>query len=125
MARNGKSPKVAPSWKAVNRPDEHADFPGQMLVTRDERTIVEWAAARDATPLVVKDDQGDRLDTLILDFPGQAPPAEGRTVSWDEWMRIFTTTDVRFVFQEHTNDGAVSRYYRLDPSSREEGTGQS
>lgn len=95
-----------------------------MMVTRDERTIVEWASARRASPLVLDDDQGDRLDTLILDFPGHAPPAEGRAVSWDEWLRIFTTQDLRFIFQEHANDGSVSNYYRLDPSSREEGTGR-
>lgn len=122
MARNGRSTGEAPSWKSISGPDEHADFPGQMLVTRDARTIVEWATARDANPVVVGDDQGDRLDALILDFPGQAPPAEGRPTTWDEWMRIFTTADLRFVFQEQTNDGQLSRYYRLDPSSREEGT---
>lgn len=114
-------PDEAPSWKTVSDPSEHADFPGQMLVTRDERTIVEWATSREATPVLVSDREGDRLDTLLLDFPGQAT-AKGRSVSWEDWLRTFTTSDLRFVFQEQTDDGRVSRYYRLDPSSREEGT---
>ncbi len=114
----------APSWKSVRSPDEHSDFPGQMLVTRDQRTIAEWARARGASPVVVDTDRGDRLDALALDFPGRAAPTEGRTASWNEWLRIFTTSDLRFVFQEDTNDGEVSQYYRLDPSSREEGTGR-
>lgn len=45
-------------------------------------------------------------------------------MSWDEWLRAFTTSDLRFVFQEHTNQGDVSTNYRLDPPSREEGTGR-
>lgn len=119
-----RSRDQAPSWKAVSSPDEHEDYPGQLLITRDTETIKAWAGARDATPILVGDQGGDRLDQLALDIPGQAARDEGTAASWDDWSRTFATSDLRFVFQEHTSEGDVSTYYRLDPSSREEGTGR-
>jgi hypothetical protein len=121
---NDRQPNGAPSWKAVTSPGDHEDYPGQLLITRDTDTIVAWAGARDATPIVVGEPGGDRLDELALDLPGQAPRDAGRAVAWEQWLGTFRTADLRFVFQEHTSQGEVSTYYRLDPSSHEEGSGR-
>lgn len=108
------------AWKTITTPEDHEDFPGQMLVTRDPRTIMAWAQQRDAVPRVVPGPRSaDRLDELRLDVRGAS--REGEQVSWDDWLSTFMTADLRFVYQERTEDGELSTYYRLDTTARQEG----
>ncbi len=111
-----------PSWKTITTPEEHEDFPGQMLVTRDPRTIVAWAQERDAVPSIVPG-QGNAggIDELRLAIRGDSPDDAGTRVSWDEWLSVFRTADLRFVFQERTENGDMSTYHRFDTTARQEG----
>lgn len=111
-----------PTWRTITTPEEHEDFPGQMLVTRDQRTIMAWAQQRDAVPVVVRGEGGAGLDELRLDIRGISDV--GERVSWDEWLRTFTMADLRFVYQERTSDGDLSTHYRLDSTARQEGEGR-
>ncbi len=79
-----------------------------------------WAQQRDAVPVVVPGRwSADRLDELRLDVRGAS--RDGEQVSWDDWLTTFMTADLRFVYQERTEDGDLSTYYRLDTTSRQEG----
>ena len=111
-----------PSWKTITTPEEHEDFPGQMLVSRDPRTIKLWAQQRDAVPSIVPG-QGNAggIDELRLAIRGDSPDDAGTRVSWDEWLSVFRTADLRFVFQERTENGDMSTYYRFDTTARQEG----
>lgn len=110
------------AWKTITTPEDHEDFPGQMLVTRDPRTIMAWAQQRDAVPAVVRTPgSADRLDELRLDVRGASPDGDDERVSWDEWLNTFMTADLRFVYQERTEAGELSTYYRLDTTARQEG----
>ncbi|HEU4540240.1 MAG TPA: hypothetical protein VFR23_03860 [Jiangellaceae bacterium] len=52
--RQAAQPDEQPTWKTTTTPNEHEDFPGQMLVTRDQRTIMAWEQQRDAVPVFTK-----------------------------------------------------------------------
>jgi hypothetical protein len=125
MDRQAAQTDEQPTWRTITTPEEHEDFPGQMLVTRDQRTIMAWAQQRDAVPVAVRGQGGAGLDELRLDIRGASDDGAGERVSWDDWLRTFTMADLRFVYQERTADGNLSTFYRLDPTARQEGEGRS
>jgi hypothetical protein len=89
---------------------------GQTLRTRDHQTIQQWAEAHRARPATVPGtEHEDHLGVLRFDFPDYR--AEGLTeVSWDDWFGSFDERDLEFVYQESTEDGRPSDFFRLaDP----------
>jgi hypothetical protein len=75
---------------AGESPDEHEDYPGQTLATRNHDVIRRWAEARGAIPATVPDTERDgRPGVLTFDFPGYGGERL-RHISWDEWFRTST-----------------------------------
>jgi len=112
---------VANSTKEISRPEEHADYDGQTLVTRDPDVIRAWARARGAKPATVAGtEHGDHLGVLRFDFPGYGG-SELTEVGWDEWFDTFEERGLRFIYQERKSDGTESNFFRLENPDREDG----
>ncbi|TDD65462.1 hypothetical protein E1262_25105 [Jiangella aurantiaca] len=110
-----------PTHKAVSDPEEHADQPGQTLVTRDHEVIRRWAESRGAVPAGTADVPGTTVSpgTLQLALPGSGAASD--EVSWDRWFESFDRYDLRFRYREAEADGTTSTFWELDASGREEG----
>jgi hypothetical protein len=105
----------------ISSPEEHEERPGRSLWTTDHETIRAWAERRGATPATVPGiDRGDRTGALRLKFRrGEADDLD--EIPWDEWFRAFDERRLRFIYQEHTSDGADSNFFRLDSPDRGDG----
>ena len=105
--------------KWIDAPDEHADYPGQTLATRNHDVIRRWAEERGAIPATVPGTEHDgHLGVLTFDFPGYGGERL-QHVSWDEWFRTFDERGLVFVFQEHLKAGRQSNHFILDSPERE------
>ena len=62
-----------PTWRTTTTPEEHEDFPGQMLVTRPEDHHGVGTATRAVPAVVRRPGSDDRLDELRLDIRGVSP----------------------------------------------------
>jgi hemerythrin-like domain-containing protein len=98
--------------KWINSPDQHEDYPGQTLITRNPELIMAWAKKRKAQPATVPGDDPEHPRVLRLDFPDYR---EGLVpVSWDAWLRVFRERGLVFLFQEHLKSGRRSNFFHLD-----------
>ena len=115
--RLSRSTKYA---KWIESPDDHEEYPGQSLVTRNHEVIRRWAEERGAQPATVEGSEHDgHPGVLRFDFPGYG----GQTlkpISWDEWLQTFDERNLAFHFQEHKKDGSLSNFFRLDSPERED-----
>jgi len=115
--------KTTQRAKWIHSTDEHADRPGQSLVTREHAVIQAWAEDKErqgTSATVPGTEHGDRAGVLRFDFPGYG----GRTlehISWDEWFKPFDERELVFVYQEHKRDGSPSTFFILDSPEREDG----
>ena len=68
--------------------------------TQDHKEIRRWAEERKARPAMVEgtDESGD--EAL-------------KPVSWDEFFEVFDSRKLEFLFQEHTQDGKLSRFNKF------------
>ena len=107
--------------KEIKSPDEHEDYPGQTLITRNHDVIRRWAEERGAKPASVPGSEHDgHRGVLRFDFPGYG--GEGlEDISWEDWFRAFDERNLTFKFQEHTKDGTPSNFFVLDNPNREDG----
>ncbi|MFW5899447.1 MAG: hypothetical protein ACOCUN_03140 [Jiangellaceae bacterium] len=121
MSEQPRQSATAESAKSITDAGQHEDFPGQLLVTRRHGVIREWARARRAEPVMYRGSEGrDRVPEVSLLLPGDRRSDELATVPWERWLDTFTLADLRFIYREHTPEGELSTYFRLDRSSREE-----
>jgi hypothetical protein len=108
------------SGKEIRSPEEHEDYPGQSLVTRNHEVIRRWAEARGAKPAAVPGtEHDDHPGVLRFDFPGYGG-GDLEHVSWEDWFRAFDERNLRFIFQEHKRDGAESNFFQLENPERED-----
>jgi hypothetical protein len=104
--------------KWINSVDEHEDYPGQTLATRNHDVIRQWAAERNARPATVPGGDPKKPRVLRFDFPGYA---EGLVpVDWNDWFRVFDERQLVFIYQEHLKSGRPSNFFRLDNPQRED-----
>jgi hypothetical protein len=109
------------SEKDVGSTDEHEEYEGQTLVTRDHDVIKRWAEERGATPATVPGTEHEgRPGVLRFDFPGYGGD-NLQHISWEEWFTSFDERNLRFKYQEHKKDGSQSNFFRLDNPEREDG----
>ena|SRR5215207_546926 len=109
------------SEKEIKSPDEHEDYAGQTLVTRNHDVIRAWAEERGAKPASVPGSEHDgHLGVLRFDFPGYGGDRL-QEVSWDEWFKAFDERGLRFIYQEHKKDGSQSNFFQLENPDREDG----
>jgi hypothetical protein len=100
------------SVKWINSVDEHEDYPGQTLATRNHEVIRRWAEERKARPATAGAPDPEHPRVLRLDFP---PHGEGlQDIDWDAWFRTFDERNLVFLFQEHLRNGRQSNFFKLD-----------
>jgi hypothetical protein len=105
--------------KWIESPDDHADYPGQTLATRNHDVIRRWAQERGAEPATVPGTEHDgRPGVLTFDFPGYGGERL-QHISWDEWFRVFDERNLVFLFQERLNNGRPSNHFHFDSPMRE------
>jgi hypothetical protein len=78
--------------------------------TRDHDAIRDWAEQRRGSPSVVEDTQILRID---FDDPDGSTDQKLKPISWEEFFRVFDDRDLEFLYQEHTEDGKVSRFNKF------------
>lgn len=111
--------KSAQRAKWIYSPDEHEDYPGQTLATRNPAVILRWAQERGGRPATTPGGDPNNPRVLRINFPDYD---ESLTpVSWDAWFRVFDERKIVFLFQEHTKDGRQSNFFQFDSPFREDG----
>jgi hypothetical protein len=82
-------------------------------VTTDHATIRRWADERGANPATVKTTRREREPGLLrFDFaPGEE--AALAPLSWEEFFDKFDGERLAFVYQDKTDEGAVSRFHKF------------
>jgi len=82
--------------------------------TSNHDTIKKWAEARDGKPALVKGtgDNGKGSGLLRINFPGYAED-DLEEISWDKFFKIFDENDLEFLYQEETEDGGKSRFFKF------------
>ena len=77
-------------------------------VTTDHEEIQRWVKDRGGEPARVK---GTNL--LRIDYPGFSGEERLESIDWDEFFTIFDDNDLRFLYQEKTKDGGLSRFSKF------------
>ncbi len=103
----------------ISSPDEHEEYEGKTLVTKDHDVIKRWAEERGAIPATVSGTwHGDRPGVLRFKFSG---PNQGlEVISWEQWFGTFDERNLNFIYQEHKRDGSDSNFFRLENPERED-----
>jgi hypothetical protein len=78
--------------------------------TRDHEEIRRWAEERKARPAMVEGTEILRFDFEERDESGDEAL---KPVSWDEFFEVFDSRKLEFLFQEHTQDGKLSRFNKF------------
>ncbi|WP_265516503.1 hypothetical protein [Nitratireductor luteus] len=77
--------------------------------TTSHEEIRAWAEERGGRPARVESTSPGGI--LRIDF---GEPEENLVgIAWDEFFRIFEENDLRFLYQERTDDGSVSRFNKF------------
>ena len=96
---------------AVDRETKSATVAAS-FTTRDHDVIRAWAKARGGTPADVRGTgSGDGAGVLRIEFRDEDDRLED--VGWDAFFETFDSSDVDFLYQERTSDGAVSRFHKF------------
>lgn len=74
--------------------------------TQDHGTIHRWAEERGGRPSMVE-------GTQILRFDFNEPDQKLKQVSWDEFFRVFDDRGLDFLYQDQTDDGKHSRFFKF------------
>lgn len=81
----------------------------EAITTTNHETIKNWAEQRDGHPARVRTSQPGGI--LRIDF---GEPEEGlEPISWDEFFDIFDENGLKFLYQEKTEGGGVSRFNKF------------
>ncbi len=80
--------------------------------TRDHEVIKKWAQERGGTPADVEGTgDGGGAGGLRIEFRDEGDRLED--VGWEAFFATFDDSDVDFLYQERTSDGAVSRFHKF------------
>jgi len=80
--------------------------------TTDHETIRRWAEERGGHPAAVSaTHKGKDVGILRIDF---GEPDEGlEEISWDDFFDKFDEENLAFLYQEETQDGKTSRFFKF------------
>jgi len=78
--------------------------------TRDHDAIRRWAEKHGGRPAMVDGTQILRID---FDDPDGSKDEKLVPVSWDEFFGVFDERELEFLYQEHTQDGHISRFNKF------------
>lgn len=83
-------------------------------ITTNHAEIKRWVEERGGFPAAVKrTERGDDLGILRIDFPGYSGESSLDRVEWEDWFDTFEAKELAFLHQDHTADGAVSRFNKI------------
>jgi hypothetical protein len=97
--------------RSTKRPSLAASF-----TTRDHDVIRRWAESRGGAPADVRgtgDGNGSDGGAGVLRIEFRDPGDRLEDVSWDTFFATFDDSDVDFLYQEFTKDGAESRFHKI------------
>ena len=80
--------------------------------TTDHATIRKWAEARGGRPATVKS-TGSKNEPGELRFDFGEPEDSLEEISWDEFFAKFDESELALLYQDKTNDGKTSRFFKL------------
>jgi hypothetical protein len=92
--------------------------------TTNHQQIREWVEERGGYPATVKETmEGDEPGVLRIDFPGYSGEESLKRIAWEPFFRKFDKEELAFLYQEQTESGEMSRFFKfVDRESAEEGT---
>lgn len=76
--------------------------------TSTPEEIKAWAEKREGRPAKVKGTN----DLLRISFPGFSEE-KLEDLSWQEFFEIFKENDLEFIYQEETEEGETSRFFKF------------
>lgn len=81
--------------------------------TTDHQTIRRWAEERGGRPAAVRGTGGgDDPGLLRIDFEG-TEPEELERIDWDEFFDKFEEARLAFLYQDKTESGETSRFFKI------------
>lgn len=86
---------------------------GESKTTKDHEVIRRWAEARGGKPARVKGTGKDDGGLLRINFPGFSGESTLEEISWDDFFQEFDDKGLTFLYQEQTNDGQESRFFKF------------
>jgi hypothetical protein len=82
--------------------------------TTDHETIRRWTQERGGRPAAVRSTRkGDETGMIRVDFAGSSGGDALEEITWDEFFEKFDDSDLEFVYEEQTPQGAKSNFNRL------------
>src|SRR4051794_9698875 len=84
-------------------------------VTTNHDEIKNWVEKRGGHPATVKgsEKKGDSAGILRIDYPGYSGEGTLEAITWDEFFETFDESDLAFLYQDKTKDGALSRFSKF------------
>jgi hypothetical protein len=104
----------------VQDPSQHEERAGRSLFTTNPDVVRQWAEERRAVPATVGQRRTREPRVLRFKFP-RSRATNLIEIDWDDWLRVFTDRNLRFIYQEHRTDGRPSNFFRLESPDREDG----
>jgi hypothetical protein len=104
----------------VEEPSEHEERAGRSLFTTNPEVVRQWAEERRAVPATVGQRRTRQPRVLRFKFP-RSRATNLVEIDWEDWLRVFTDRNLRFIYQEHRTDGRQSNFFRLESPDREDG----
>ncbi len=83
--------------------------------TTNHDEIKKWVEERNGRPATVKNTGRDGEDAglLRIDFPGYSGEDSLEEISWEDFFRKFDENNLKFLYQEKTEDGKQSRFNKF------------
>ncbi|MCO6187820.1 hypothetical protein [Rhizobium sp. L1K21] len=78
-------------------------------MTTDHETIKEWVEAREGRPSIVRTEGPGGI--LRIDFG--TPDDDLEEINWTEFFEVFEDNNLKFLYQEHLEDGRLSRFNKF------------
>lgn len=85
----------------------------QSQTTTNHEEIKKWVEKRNGQPAVVKNDKDGITGILRIDFPGYSGEDSLEPIDWDEFFKIFDERNLKFLYQDATADGGLSRFNKF------------
>ena len=86
----------------------------QANTTTNHETIRRWAEERGGHPASVKaTHKRDDAGLLRIDFEGNGPEPGLEEISWDDFFEKFDEAKLAFLYQDETNEGKPSRFFKF------------
>lgn len=83
-------------------------------VTTDHQKIRSWAEARGGKPAGVKSTGGgDDPGILRIHFPEAGEEESLEEIPWDQFFDKFEEKDLAFLYQDETDSGETSRFFKF------------